>query len=48
MIAIDFVVYMILRRTQKDAKNTIFRRVAVAEVGLVSKEIEHLAKLAVE
>lgn len=48
MVAIDFVVHVILRCTQKNAEDTIFRRVDVAEVGLLAKEVDDLAKLAVK
>jgi len=48
MIATDLVVYVILRRTEKNAADASFRRVLVAEIRLLAKEVGDLAKLAVK
>lgn len=48
MIAIDFVIYMILRCTEKNAADAILGRVDVAEVRLLVKEINDLTKLTVK
>jgi len=48
MSATDLVVYVILRRTEKNAADASFRRVLVAEIRLLAKEVGDLAKLAVK
>jgi len=46
MAAIDLVVHVILRRTEKNTADASFRRVLVAEIRLLAKQVGDLAKLA--